>query len=98
MPMAKDVDFSKGRRGAIVPVATGKTRITIRLDDDLLAWFHAQVDAAGGGNYQTLINQTLRRSMTETTESLEAVVRRAIRAELGTTKRTATKRSRKVAA
>jgi hypothetical protein len=98
MPMAKDLDFSKGRRGAIVPVVTGKTRITIRLDDDLLAWFHAQVDQAGGGNYQTLINQTLRRAMTESSESLEAVVRRAIRAELGSSKRAVTKRSRTVAA
>ena len=96
--MAKDVDFSKGRRGAIVPVVTGKTRITIRLDDDILAWFHAHVDAAGGGNYQTLINQTLRQAMSTASESLEAVVRRAIRAELGTAKGSRPKRGRKVAA
>ena len=54
--MRKEYDFTKARRGAVLPVATGKTRITIRLDDDILEWFRAQVHAAGGGNYQTLIN------------------------------------------
>jgi BrnA antitoxin of type II toxin-antitoxin system len=80
--MRKDYDFSKARRGPVLPVATGKTRITIRLDDDILDWYRAQVDAAGGGNYQTLINQTLRHAMTEAREPLEAVVRRVIRDEL----------------
>jgi hypothetical protein len=81
--MRKEYDFSKARRGPVLPVATGKTRITIRLDDDLLEWYRGQVHAAGGGNYQTLINQTLRRAMTEATEPLEAVVRRVVREELG---------------
>ncbi|MCC6929477.1 MAG: BrnA antitoxin family protein [Gemmatimonadaceae bacterium] len=81
--MRKEYDFSKARRGPVLPVATGKTRITIRLDDDILDWYRAQVDAAGGGNYQTLINQTLRQAMTEAREPLEAVVRRVIRDELG---------------
>jgi len=80
--MRKEYDFSKARRGPIVPVATGKTRITIRLDDDVLDWFRAQVHEAGGGNYQTLINQALRRAMDHAEVSLETMVRRAIRAEL----------------
>jgi uncharacterized protein (DUF4415 family) len=46
-----------------VPVPPGKTRITIRLDDDLIQWFKDQVHAAGGGNYQTLINVALREYM-----------------------------------
>lgn len=41
--------------------SAGKERITIRLDPDVLAWFRAQVQ--GGGNYQTLINDTLRTAM-----------------------------------
>ena len=49
--MKKEYDFRKGKRGAVVSVPTGKTRITIRLDDDLLDWFRDQVDKAGGGNY-----------------------------------------------
>ena len=80
--MRKEYDFSAGRRGAVVPVSKGKTRITIRIDDDVLDWFRKRVNDAGGGNYQTLINRTLRRAMTEATEPLEAVVRRVVREEL----------------
>jgi hypothetical protein len=58
--MKKEYDFSKGRRGAVVPTPAGKTRVTIRLDNDVLAWFRDRVDQAGGGNYQSLINQALR--------------------------------------
>ena len=54
--MKDEYDFSGGRRGAIDPLPPGKTRITIRLDNDVLDWFRDQVEAAGGGNYQTLIN------------------------------------------
>jgi hypothetical protein len=80
--MRDEYDFSNARRGAILRVATGKTRITIRIDDDVLDWFRQQVHQAGGGNYQTLMNQALRRVKEDTTEPLEAVVRRAVRAEL----------------
>jgi len=80
--MREEYDFSKARRGAILPVATGKTRITIRIDDDILDWFRQQVHRAGGGNYQTLVNQALRRVKDEAAEPLEVVVRRAVRAEL----------------
>lgn len=58
--MKREYDFSKGRRGPVVPVPRGKTRITIRLDKEVLDWFRSQVEAAGGGNYQTLINRALR--------------------------------------
>ena len=58
--MKKEYDFSKGKRGAVRPAAKGKTRITIRIDDDILEWFRGEVDAAGGGSYQTLINDALR--------------------------------------
>jgi len=80
--MRDEYDFSKARRGAILPVATGKTRITIRIDDDILDWFRQQVHRAGGGNYQTLVNRALRRVKEEAAEPLEVVVRRAVRAEL----------------
>lgn len=80
--MRKEYDFSRGKRGAIVRVPPGKTRITIRLDDDVLAWFRAQVHAAGGGNYQTLINDALRRFVERGGEPLEAVVRRVVREEI----------------
>ncbi len=80
--MKKEYDFSKGKRGAIVPPAAGKTRITIRLDDDLLAWFRETVQEAGGGSYQTLINDALRNYMEGKKEPLEKVLRRVVREEL----------------
>ena len=57
--MQAEYDFSQGKRGAIDPTPPGKTRITIRLDDEVLAWFREQVHITGGGNYQTLINEAL---------------------------------------
>jgi uncharacterized protein (DUF4415 family) len=48
-----EYNFSKGKGGAVVPSPKGKTRITIRIDDDILKWFCGEVEATGGGNYQT---------------------------------------------
>ena len=80
--MRKEYDFSKARRGPVVAVAPGKTRITIRVDDDVLDWFRAQVHEAGGGNYQTVMNQALRGVMEQAREPLEKVLRRVVREEL----------------
>jgi uncharacterized protein (DUF4415 family) len=80
--MRKQYDFSKAKRGPVVPVPKGKSRITIRLDDDVLDWFREQVDAAGGGNYQSLINDALRVYMAERKRPLELVLRRVVREEL----------------
>jgi uncharacterized protein (DUF4415 family) len=80
--MRKEYDFSKAKRGPAVRVPKGKKRITIRLDDDVLEWFKNQVDRAGGGNYQSLINATLREHMRRSAEPLEATLRRVLREEL----------------
>ena len=80
--MKKEYDFSKGRRGAVVTPASGKTRITIRLDDEVLAWFRNLVNRSGGGNYQTLINNALREYISQRQEPLEKVIRRVLREEL----------------
>ena len=80
--MKKKYDFSKGKRGAVLSTPPGKTRITIRLDDDVLDWFRAQAHAAGGGNYQTLINHALREYIGQKREPLEEVLRRVLREEL----------------
>lgn len=80
--MRKEYDFSKATRGPVVPIPKGKTRITIRLDDDVLDWFRRQVDSAGGGNYQSLINGALREFVSQHAESLESLVRRVVRQEL----------------
>jgi uncharacterized protein (DUF4415 family) len=80
--MKKDYDFSGADRGPVVPAPRGKTRITIRLDEDVIAWFKDQVDQAGGGNYQTLINNALRDYIGSKEEPLEETLRRVIREEL----------------
>lgn len=80
--MRKEYDFKNGKRGPVVKVPSGKTRITIRIDDDVVAWFRDQVEQAGGGNYQTLMNVALRQYIQGATEPLEATLRRVLREEL----------------
>ena len=76
----RDIDFSRARRGPAVRPEPGKTKISIRLDNTVLEYFRRVVDKAGGGNYQTLINEALleyvhRRSTLD-------VVRQVVREEL----------------
>jgi uncharacterized protein (DUF4415 family) len=75
-------DFSKGKRGAIIKADPNKIRITIRLDGDIIEYFKKQVHDAGGGNYQTLLNDTLRNYIQSETEPLEDTLRKVIREEL----------------
>jgi len=77
--MKKNYDFSKGKRGPVVPIPPGKTRITIRIDDDVLDWFRKQVHEAGGGSYQGLINRALREHVEREAEPLEDILRRVLR-------------------
>ena len=80
--MKKEYDFRKGNRGAVIKTPPGKTRITIRIDDDLLQWFRDQVHAAGGGNYQTLINSALRDYVDAQESNLKETLRSVVREEL----------------
>lgn len=80
--MRKEYDFSKGKRGPVLRVPPEKIRVTIRLDKNILDWFRQRVDDAGGGNYQTLINEALRSFMRQKQESLETTLRRVIRDEI----------------
>ena len=75
-------DFSKAKRGAVVPPDPNKTRITIRLDANIINHFKNLVDNAGGGNYQTLINDALREYIQAHDKSLENTLRMVIRDEL----------------
>ena len=65
-----------------MPAPPGKTRITIRIDTDIVEWFRRQVHAAGGGNYQTLINDALREHLERRQENLEDTLRRVLREEM----------------
>jgi uncharacterized protein (DUF4415 family) len=78
--MKAEYDFSKAKRGAQVATPPGKTRITIRLDSDIIEWFRQLVNEAGGGNYQSLINEALRAHITN--QGLEKTLRRVIREEM----------------
>ena len=80
--MRKEYDFSRGRRGAVLQAPATKTRITIRLDRDVLDWFRSEAERAGGGSYQAMINEALRSFVDGQQESFEAVVRRVVRDEL----------------
>ena len=76
----RDIDFSGAKRGPAVRAEPGKAKISIRLDNTVLDYFRGVVDKAGGGNYQTLINEALleyvhRRSTLD-------VVRQVVREEL----------------
>jgi len=75
-------DFSKGKRGAVVKPDPNKVRITIRLDGDIIDYFKKQVHVAGGGNYQTLINDALRSYIQTQSKPLEETLRKVIREEL----------------
>jgi len=84
--MMRTYDFSKGKRGPVLPVPPRKERITIRLDTDILDYFRDLVERAGGGNYQTSINNALRAYIEGGQKpTLEETLRRVIREELRTT-------------
>ncbi len=80
--MKDEYDFGEGRQGMVIPPSPNKTRITIRLDTDVVDWFREQVNAAGGGNYQTLMNDALRQHIGASSGALEETLRRVIREEL----------------
>jgi len=80
--MKREYDFSGGRRGAVVTVPKGRTRITIGLDCEILDWFRDRVDREGGGSYHSLINEVLRRHIRSTQEPLEKTIRGVVREEL----------------
>jgi uncharacterized protein (DUF4415 family) len=79
--MRKEYDFSKAKRGAVMP-QKGKTRISIYIDDEILEEFRGRADTAGRG-YQTMINDALREHLGRSERPLDAkTLRRIPREEL----------------
>jgi len=76
----RNIDFSRAKRGPVVKPEPGKTKISIRLDNTVLQYFRNLVDKAGGGNYQTLINDALLEHVHG--RSTLDVVRQVVREEL----------------
>ena len=81
--MKKEYDFSKARRGAVVP-QKGKTRNSIYIDNDVLQEFRKRADESGKG-YQTMMNESLREFLSKSNRPLdEKTLRRVLREELKT--------------
>ncbi len=80
--MKAKYDFSQGKRGAVLPSAGNKVRITIRLDRDIVDWFRSKVEEQGGGNYQTMLNEALRSHIEDQKQPIEDILRRVLREEL----------------
>lgn len=78
--MKKEYDFTKGKRGPVIP-QPGKTRITIWIDTDVVEWFRDKAEREGRG-YQTAMNESLRRYAKEE-RPIEQIVREVVRKEIG---------------
>ena len=78
--MPKEYDFSKGKRGPVIP-QKGKTRITIFIDSDILEWFRDEAEREGRG-YQTAINQALRDYTKQDRRPIQDIVKEVVRKEL----------------
>ena len=88
--MKTEYDFSKAKRAKNVPHlaklqaenAKGKTRVTMYLDDAVLQAFRSRAETERKG-YQTLINDALRRVISQDSEPLsEKKLRQIIREEI----------------
>lgn len=84
--MRKEYDFSHAKRAKDVPhlaklqaEMTGKSRITMRVDNAVLAAFKARAESSGG-SYQTMMNEALKQYALGL--SIADVVREAIREEM----------------
>lgn len=79
--MKAEYDFSKGKRGAVIP-QKGKTRISIFIDNAILAEFRVRAEKAGTG-YQTMMNEALRAYLAKAEGPVtEDVLRHVLRQEM----------------
>jgi uncharacterized protein (DUF4415 family) len=81
----REIDFASAKRGPVIRPEPGKTKISIRLDNAIIDFFRSQVERAGGGNYQTLINDALMAYIQQ--RSMIDAVRQVVREELATPQR-----------
>ena len=88
----RDVDFSKAKRGPVIAAEPGKTKISIRIDNAVIAYFRTQVERAGSGNYQTLMNDALLAFIQQ--RSVIDAVRQVVREELSTPPRAKPRQAR----
>ena len=92
----REIDFSGAKRGAVIPLEPGKTKISIRLDNSVIEYFRHQVEGSGGGNYQTSINDALVAFIGQ--RSVLDAVRQVVREELQAPKQSSKKTRHREAA
>ena len=92
----REIDFSGAKRGAVIPLEPGKTKISIRLDNSVIEYFRRQVEGSGGGNYQTSINDALVAFIGQ--RSVLDAVRQVVREELQAPKQSSKKTRHREAA
>jgi uncharacterized protein (DUF4415 family) len=84
--MKDQYDFSKGNRGRVLPLGPepeGKTRLTIRLDQEIVDRFFEIAERSGGSaGYETMINSALQDYLDGQAPKFEDTLRRIIREEL----------------
>lgn len=80
----RDIDFSGAKRGPVIAIEPGKTKISIRVDNTVIEYFRGQVERAGTGNYQTLMNDAMLAFIQQTT--VIDAVRRVVREEMSAPK------------
>ena len=79
--MRPEYDFSKGKRRAVI-LQKGKTRISIFIDNSILAEFRARAEKLGAG-YQTMMNDALRAYLAQAEQPVtEQVLRHVLRQEM----------------
>ncbi len=76
----RDIDFSNAKRGAVIALEPGKTKISIRLDTAVINYFRTQIEESGAGNYQSLINDALVATIQQ--RSMLDAVRKVVREEM----------------
>ena len=78
----EEYSFEKAKQGPVIKSSPEKTRITIRVDTNILNWFRDQAHSRGGKNYQTVVNEALREYANLKDSDLEKTIRKVIREEL----------------
>ena len=79
--MKPEYDFSKGKRGVVIP-EKGKTRISIFIDNAVLTEFRSRAEKAGS-RYQTMMNEALRSYLSQVDQPVtEKTLRQVLRQEM----------------
>jgi hypothetical protein len=77
--MKLKLDWSRAVRGPVILPRANSTRLTLRIDDDVLDWFRKLVRQNAGGDYGDLINHALREWVENHPDALDETMRAVLR-------------------